>query len=65
MIVRINGKESEVPQKLTIADIVRERNLPDRVIIDLNGEILNPERWSSTYLRSDDDLELVQVIGGG
>ena len=66
MLVKINGKESDILPDSTIQDLIRAKNLPEKIIIvDLNGSIINPEHWSNTYLRPDDDLELIQIIGGG
>ena len=66
MLVTINGKESDILPDSTIQDLIRAKNLPEKIIIvDLNGSIINPEDWSNTYLRPDDDLELIQIIAGG
>ena len=66
MLVKINGKESDILPDSTIQDLIRAKNLPEKIIIvDLNGNIINPEDWSNTYLRPDDDLELIQIIAGG
>jgi len=66
MLVKINGKESDILPDSTIQDLIRTKNLPEKIIIvDLNGSIINPEDWSNTYLRPDDDLELIQIIAGG
>jgi thiamine biosynthesis protein ThiS len=66
MLVKINGKESDILPDSTIQDLIRTKNLPEKIIIvDLNGNIINPEDWSNTYLRPDDDLELIQIIAGG
>ena len=66
MLVKINGKESDILPDSTIQDLIRAKNLPENiVIVDLNGSIINPEDWSNTYLRPDDDLELIQIIAGG
>ena len=66
MLVTINGKESDILPDSTIQDLIRAKNLPENiVIVDLNGSIINPEDWSNTYLRPDDDLEMIQIIAGG
>jgi thiamine biosynthesis protein ThiS len=66
MLVTIHGKESDILPDSTIQDLIRAKNLPENiVIVDLNGSIINPEDWSNTYLRPDDDLELIQIIAGG
>ena len=66
MLVTINGKESDILPDSTSQDLIRAKNLPENiVIVDLNGSIINHEDWSNTYLRPDDDLELIQIIAGG
>jgi len=66
MLVTINGKESDILLDSTIQDFIRAKNLPEKIIIvGLNGSIINPEHWSNTYLHQDDDLEMIQIIGGG
>ena len=66
MLVKINGKESDIPKDSTVQALIQAKNLPEKiVIVDLNGKVLNPENWLSTYLQPDDDLQLIQIIGGG
>lgn len=66
MLVKINGKDSDIPQDSTVQGLIQAKNLPEKlVIVDLNGQVLNQEDWLRTYLHPDDDLQLIQIIGGG
>ena len=66
MLVTINGKKSDVIPDSNIQDVIRTKNLEmTAIIIDLNGNIIAPEHWSDTFLHKDDDLEMIQIIGGG
>ena len=66
MLVKINGKLIDILSGSTIQDIMIVKNLSKEfVIVDLNGSILNPEHWSSTHLHPDDDIEVIEIIGGG
>ena len=38
---------------------------PQLVVVELNGEIINPKLWMSTVLNNGDCLEVVTIVGGG
>ena len=66
MLVRINGKETEIPDSLSIKDLIQSKKLSaSTLIIELNGEIVRREKWDSLKLNPDDNIELVRLIGGG
>ena len=66
MQVKINGAMDEIPDDASIGDVLVARELSLAiVVIVLNGEIIKREKWASLKLKSDDDLELIRIIGGG
>lgn len=66
MRVKINGEADEIPDNSSIKDVLTARKLPvDIIIIALNGEIINREKWEILKLNSNDNLELIRIIGGG
>ena len=38
---------------------------PQLVVVELNGEIINPKAWTSTKIKNGDCLEVVTIVGGG
>ena len=38
---------------------------PQLVVVELNGEIINPKVWISTKIKNGDCLEIVTIVGGG
>jgi sulfur carrier protein len=38
---------------------------PDRIAVELNGEIVRRAAWPETSIRSNDRLEIVHFVGGG
>ena len=38
---------------------------PQLVVVELNGEIINPKVWRSTKIKNGDSLEVVTIVGGG
>lgn len=66
MRVLVNGKETEIAERLTVAELVAERGLnPDAVVIEHNLVILPKEEWPRLELSADDKLEIIAFVGGG
>ena len=38
---------------------------PQLVVVELNGEIINPKVWINTKIKNGDSLEVVTIVGGG
>jgi sulfur carrier protein len=66
VLVTINGAKSEVPEGLSIEDLVIAKKMPkNMLIIELNGEIVKKEQWKTTGMNPGDSMEIVRIIGGG
>ena len=66
MKLTINGQSKEYPDKLTVQQLLQQLNLsPERVVVELNRNILSPDRHHETELKAEDSIELVQFVGGG
>lgn len=37
----------------------------EEVVVELNLEIIEPERWKETKLKENDNLEILRFMGGG
>lgn len=66
MEIRINGAVESVPDRTSLGELVRLKGLiPERVVIELNLEIVAREKWSGTLVRAGDRVEIVSFVGGG
>ena len=66
MKLTINGKPKEYPKRLTVQQLLQQLNLPpERVVVELNRNILPPDMHNKTELKAEDIVELVQFVGGG
>jgi len=64
--VRLNGKERDVPSGLSVRSLLESLDLhPSLVVVELNREILERDRYGEIPVRSGDTLELVHFVGGG
>ena len=66
MQVVINGEGREVPDNLSIEELLRHLKLrTERVAVERNREIVKRERWGAVQLQEGDRLEIVHFVGGG
>ena len=66
MRVCVNGKETEIVERLTVAEWVAEKGLnPDAVVVEHNLVILPKEEWPKLELSANDKLEIIAFVGGG
>lgn len=64
--VTANGRELEVREGSSVADLIRSRDLDPRfVVVELNGEPLERSRYEEVTLSGGDRLELVRAVAGG
>jgi len=66
MKVHVNGETKQYAENITVADIVNDLGLTNkRIAVELNKEILPFNSYTQTHVNSEDNLEVVQAIGGG
>ena len=64
--VRVNGKDREVARGLSVRSFLESLDVhPGMVVVELNREILQRDRYGETDLSQGDTLELVHFVGGG
>lgn len=68
MILIINGKkEAYEKDSITIAELLelKKVKMPEMVTVELNGTILERDKFKSTYVKDNDTIELIYYMGGG
>jgi sulfur carrier protein len=66
MKLQINGRERDVAEGATLAQIVEAFGLkPATVVVEWNGEVLSREGFDAARPGEGDRLEIVRVVGGG
>jgi sulfur carrier protein len=66
MMVKINGQSTEIAEEATLQTLVELKKIsPKTIILELNGQIVNSEKWPNTLLKTGDKLEIIRIIGGG
>jgi len=66
MIVTVNGKPMELPEGLTIEDLLgRLAVRREFMAVALNREVTPKARYAESVLRDGDKVEIVRPMGGG
>jgi sulfur carrier protein len=66
LAITVNGERRTALYGATVADLLRELNLPaGRVAIERNLQILPRPQWTETVVQPGDRYEIVHFVGGG
>jgi len=66
MVVTVNGKSMELPEGLTIEDLLVRLAVPRQfTAVALNREIAPKASYTTTALSEGDKVEIVRPMGGG
>ena len=66
MRINVNGEEHAAQEGMTVEALVAQLALrPERLAIELNGEVVRRADWQRTTLGEGDRVEIVHFVGGG
>ena len=69
MKIKVNGETVSINTKSTATslDFVVSQlgHHPKLVVVELNGQIIQPTSWAQQKVRDGDNLEIVTIVGGG
>ena len=62
----INGEDKNFSDVSSLQGLIEKLGMkPDRIAVELNGQIIQRSGWRETPLHDGDKLEIVQFVGGG
>jgi sulfur carrier protein len=62
----VNGEARRVPEGASVRDLLDRLGLSNpRVAVERNREIVPKARYADTMLAAGDELEVVELVGGG
>ena len=66
MKIILNGQEKQLTTTQSLNQLIEQFcKQNNRVIAELNGEIVKSQQWANTSLQDGDKIELVGFVGGG
>lgn len=64
-MVRINGEDKDLAGK-NLLEYLQETGFdPERVVVEINLEIISKERLSDVTINDEDEIEVLMFVGGG
>jgi sulfur carrier protein len=64
--IQLNGRKLELSSKYSIATLLKKYKINDKKIaVELNGRIINRNKYKVIYIKNKDKIEVVHFIGGG
>lgn len=66
MKIRLNGDDKETEDGTTLPALIESLSLaPERIAVELNGEVVRRAEWPGITLNEGDRVEVVHFVGGG
>ena len=64
--MKVNGKEKELKQKVNLKEYLEcEGYVIDHIAVEYNGMIIRKNELENVVLKENDQIEIVQFVGGG
>lgn len=62
----LNGKTIDLKEDISVEQLLKDYNLnPQKVVVEVNMEILDDEVYSTYLLKNEDTVEVISFVGGG
>jgi sulfur carrier protein len=66
MTIRLNGEPHDLPGPLTVSELLTRLQINShRVAVELNLTVLKRATYDSITIRENDEVEIVNFVGGG
>ncbi|MNM39190.1 bifunctional sulfur carrier protein/thiazole synthase protein [compost metagenome] len=64
--MQVNGKEYALKESRSLIDLLKDLKVdPNRIVVEINYEIVNREDIEGRLLNEDDSIEIISFMGGG
>lgn len=65
-MIKINGEEKHFGSPTTVSDYIKDAGFKtERIVVELNRNILPKSEYDNTVLKDGDTVEIVSFVGGG
>ena len=64
--IQLNGRKLELKNRYSIFTLLKKYKLESKKIaVELNGKIINSNKYKTVFVKNRDKVEIVHFIGGG
>ncbi|MFW2487429.1 sulfur carrier protein ThiS [Clostridium chromiireducens] len=65
-MIKVNGQELETVNEISLEEfLINKGYLVERVVVELNGDIIPKAQFNQTNIKDGDSLEVISFVGGG
>lgn len=65
-MIKLNGQDKLITDGATLAEVLQDAGYRlDVIAVQVNGDIVPKDRYSSHRLADGDDIDVVAFVGGG
>ena len=62
----LNGQQYYTKQNFSILELIKYFNYnTSLLLLEYNNFIYNKERWTNTFIKDKDNIEIITIVGGG
>ncbi len=66
MKITVNEEDKEIPYGSTIETLLKILDITvEGIAVEMNKQVIPKTRHNVTFLRDDDKIEIIQMVGGG
>ena len=66
MFITINGERKEFSDNLNVAELLSQIGIdPRKIAVERNLQLIKRAEYDTTPLNDDDEIEIVNFVGGG
>jgi thiamine biosynthesis protein ThiS len=66
MKILLNGKETEIRESLSLQQLLMQMGVPlELIACEVNLKIIKRNQYALTLIQEGDQIEVLQMIGGG
>nr|CRF40208.1 Thiamin biosynthesis protein S [Laurencia snackeyi] len=66
LTIFINGDPFNCDSSMSLTDILLYLNIDlDNVVVEYKDQIIDKKRFNTLFLKSNDSIELITIVGGG
>jgi sulfur carrier protein len=62
----LNGQQYSIKQKIALSDLIDYFNYDSSLLVlEYNNGICNKKNWENIYIKHQDKIEILTIVGGG
>ncbi len=62
----LNGQQYYTKQNFSILELIKYFNYnTSLLVLEYNNFIYNKEKWTNTFIKDKDNIEIITIVGGG